>query len=143
MKNAEDAEDMTQDVFIIIFKNIHKFKFESSLLTWIYKICVNTCLNKLKGSNKYKFEELSDNIPSKYNSNPFNNLEVAEEKAYVLSEIDTLSKKSSMIVKLRLLGDKSFTEIANILNIPISSARTSYTRSRDYLKKSIIKFRKD
>ena len=47
-KNQNDIEDLAQEVFIKIYKNLGKFKGESSLYTWIYKITVNLCLDEMK-----------------------------------------------------------------------------------------------
>ena len=46
--NAEDAADMSQEIFIKLFKNINSFRFQSKLSTWIYKIATNTCLDIVK-----------------------------------------------------------------------------------------------
>ena len=48
VKNKEDAEDITQDVFFTIYKNIKGFKFESKISTWIYRIAVNRSLNHIR-----------------------------------------------------------------------------------------------
>ena len=52
LKNREDAEEVSQDVFIKIFKSLNKFKGDSKFSTWIYKITYNTCLDYLKKSKK-------------------------------------------------------------------------------------------
>jgi RNA polymerase sigma-70 factor, ECF subfamily len=143
MKNNEDAEDTAQEVFIKIYKNIHKFKSKSSLATWIYKISVNVCLNKLKSTNKYKSDPIDDNDYVCRGLGPDEVAEINEEKVFIFSEINKLNSTASLVVRLRLFGDKSFNEIAKLLNIPASTARTSFTRSRDYLKKSLANFREE
>ncbi|WP_396334343.1 sigma factor [Clostridium sp. 19966] len=50
-----NAEDMSQEVFITIYKNLHMFNFKSSLQTWIYRICVNSCLTSLKALDKKEY----------------------------------------------------------------------------------------
>jgi RNA polymerase sigma-70 factor, ECF subfamily len=143
MKNAEDAEDMSQEVFITIYKNLHGFRLESSLSTWIYRICVNSCLNKLKLKNKYKTEELQAYEEVYNGPGPVEVVESNEGKESIVSEIDKLKDKAREIVKLRLLDEKTFVEIADILKIPVSSARTSFTRSKAHLRQKIMSFRKE
>ncbi|WP_369409860.1 RNA polymerase sigma factor [Wocania arenilitoris] len=48
MKNREEAEEVSQDTFIKIYKSLHKFKGDSKFSTWIYKVAYNTCLDRLK-----------------------------------------------------------------------------------------------
>lgn len=143
MKNREDAEDMSQEVFIQIYRKLGTFNFNSSLSTWIYSICVNVCLNKLKAQGRYKFEQFQNQICISENLSPAEAAEINEEKNHVISEINKLNDKSKAIVKLRLFGEKDFSEIAKLLNIPASSARTSYVRAREYLKKALINFRRE
>src|SRR5678815_4588699 len=47
VRNHEDASDLAQDVFVRAFKGLHRFKGDSSLTTWLYRIAVNVCLNRL------------------------------------------------------------------------------------------------
>ena len=53
IKSAEDAEEITQDVFVKIYKSASTFKGQSSIKTWIYRIVVNTSLNYLKKHNRF------------------------------------------------------------------------------------------
>ena len=54
IKNAEDADDLAQEVFIEVFKSIHKFRMKSSLTTWIYRISVNKSLELLRARKRQK-----------------------------------------------------------------------------------------
>lgn len=143
MKNPEDAEDMSQEVFIILYKNLQKFNFRSSLSTWIYRICVNACLSKLKSLNKKKYEQSIDDISEYIGYNPIDLIEITEEKDFMLSELNKLNEKSRLIAQLRLVGDKTFAEIAGMLHISVSSTRTNFKRTRDYLKRRMNIYRKE
>ena len=143
LKDIDDAEDTSQDIFLTIYKKMNGFDFKSSLSTWIYTISVNTCLNKLRAQKRYKTELFDESRCVFEGLDPTLIAEANEEKMHVLSEIDKLNSKSKLIVKLRLFNDKSFVEIGKILSIPVSSARTSFMRSREHLKKIIINLRKE
>ncbi|MDT8715893.1 sigma-70 family RNA polymerase sigma factor [Clostridium sp. 19966] len=69
-------------------------------------------------------------------------IEITAEKDFLLSELDKLNDKTRLVARLRLIGDKSFAEIANILHIPVSTARTNFKRTRDHLKSRLEDYRK-
>ena len=54
VQNIEDAEEITQDVFVKVFDNIDSFKKQASLKTWIYRICINQSLDFIKAKNSQK-----------------------------------------------------------------------------------------
>ena len=54
MKNSDEAKDMAQEVFIHVYQNIKKFKGESLLSTWIYRITVNKCLEEIRKRGRQK-----------------------------------------------------------------------------------------
>ena len=64
MKNQEEAKDMSQEVFIHVYQNIGKFKGDSLLSTWIYRIAVNKCLEEIRKRGRQKrsaqLEDISD-----------------------------------------------------------------------------------
>jgi RNA polymerase sigma-70 factor (ECF subfamily) len=100
-KNIEDAEEITQDVFMKIFKNAALFKGESSLNTWIYRIVVNTSLNYLKKKNKFT---LFKNTNKQYQLIDFNHpgvlLEQKENATALFNVIDCLpdNQKTAFIL---------------------------------------------
>lgn len=57
--SVEEAEDAAQEVFLKVFKNIRRYKGESSIYTWIYKIAINTCFDILRKKNKFKLDDIS------------------------------------------------------------------------------------
>ena len=62
--DLNESEDLAQEVFLKIYKNLDKFKGNSSIYTWIYKITINTCFSYLKKNGKIVKEELDSNIPN-------------------------------------------------------------------------------
>jgi RNA polymerase sigma-70 factor (ECF subfamily) len=69
LRNREDALDMAQEVFYSIYNSIRKFEFKSKFSTWIYRICVNLCINKLdkfKRRKYYETESIVIHLPQKY-----------------------------------------------------------------------------
>ena len=67
MKDAEEAKDMSQEVFIHVYQNIKKFKGESLLSTWIYRITVNKCLEEMRKKGRQKrAAHLEEHFRSRY-----------------------------------------------------------------------------
>ena len=66
VQNREDAEDIAQDVFIEVFRNIEKFRADAKLSTWLYRIAVNRSLNHIRDNKKHKwFHSFGDEGGSK------------------------------------------------------------------------------
>jgi len=58
----EDAEDLTQEVFIKIFQSLNTFKGEAEFTTWLYRVSVNTCINHTNRANRFDLLEFTENI---------------------------------------------------------------------------------
>ncbi|HOJ10136.1 MAG TPA: sigma-70 family RNA polymerase sigma factor [Clostridiales bacterium] len=143
MKNEQEAMDMAQEVFISVYNNLDKFNFKSTLSTWIYRICTNTCLTQL---NKLgKIQVCTEYIePRDYSCLlPDEVSELKELKELINIQMEKLPDKSKNIVKLRLFNQLSFNEIGEKLNIPSSSARTNFIRSRKRLQKAVNNYSKE
>lgn len=96
VQNNEDALDLSQEVFIKVYNNLTSFKNSSSLSTWIYKVCVNTCLNFLRrkdrllldfnsfeNSMNYNSYESSTNNGSSKSYNPETHVELKEIRVQI------------------------------------------------------------
>src|SRR3990172_7679359 len=55
VNNTEDAEDVYQEVFVRVYKNLDRFKFKSEFSTWLYRVVVNYCINYQKGKKRKQF----------------------------------------------------------------------------------------
>lgn len=143
MKNEQDALDMSQEVFILIYKNIDQFAFRSQLSTWIYRICVNTCLARLKKINKLTFEYDNENRFCCDSISPEYEAELKEIIALVDTELKGMGEKVQKVGRLRLFEGFSFIEIAKLLKISDSTARTYFMRCRNRLQKKIRSVRKE
>ncbi len=138
--SREDAEEVTQDVFIKVYDNLKKFKEGTSFKAWIYRIAVNTAINyynKKKrdithdgdyeiASELYgKGPEVEENLQAKHN----------EEKVEELLSRLNPDQKACMV--LREIEGMSYEEIAKVLNIKINTVRTRLKRAREALVKYV------
>lgn len=136
LKNQHDSEDITQEVFLLVYKNLHKFKHTSSLKTWIYKITYNECLKFLKRKRiKIELDDegsaIADEQEINHNENEDVMLKVLEQSIVELKPIE------SMIINLFYHKEQSLNEICEITNLSNNNIRVILHRSRVKLVKII------
>lgn len=124
---AEVAKDASQEVFIIIWKNLKKFKGKSSIKTWIYRITVNTCLGQIKANSRRK--EALHQIGMNHQDE---NLDDSISKLY--QAIGELNKTERLIIMMVLEKEKQKT-IAEILGIEETNLRVKIHRIKIKLGK--------
>lgn len=125
-KNHQDAEDIMQNVFIKVWNALPKFKGDSALYTWIYRIAFNETHTFLTKSNKMKSVDLDPPL--------FENKLVIEGSQYTGEEmetilykaIDSLPEKQQHVFRLKYLDDLKYKEIANLLNMSEGGLKANY-----------------
>ncbi len=145
LQNIEDAEEITQDVFIQINKSLDKFQEKSSLKTWIYRITINKCLDYIKHKNSNKrffiFGKKSQNEFEISNASNFEHPGILlenKEKAKVLFEIiNQLGENQKTAFLLSKVDGLSNPEIAEIMNLSIPSVESLIFRAKTTLKEKI------
>ncbi|MGH2643188.1 MAG: RNA polymerase sigma factor [Chitinophagaceae bacterium] len=134
MNNAEDAEDMLQEAFYQVFKNIGSYRGESTIGSWIKRIVVNKCINQLK--KKKIVLVAADNIE-------YAEEERMEEDAFkytvenVKQAIKYLPDGYRTVLNLYLFENYSHKEIAERLGISESTAKTQYMRAKQRVRKIV------
>jgi RNA polymerase sigma-70 factor (ECF subfamily) len=147
LQNVEDAEEITQDVFIQINNSLSKFEEKSSLKTWIYRITINKCLDFIKHKNSQKryfiFGKKSQNEFEIANASNFEHPGILlenKEKAKVLFDIiNELGENQKTAFLLSKVDGLSNPEIAEIMNLSISSVESLVFRAKNTLKEKISK----
>ncbi|ERT68420.1 MAG: RNA polymerase sigma factor [Cetobacterium somerae] len=121
VKNAEDAEDIAQEVFISVYKNLKGFREESNIYTWIYRIAINKTYDFFR---KKKLNlELNDEILSVESNEDFNIPILLEEK---LKELPFQERE---IVVLKDIYGYKLREIADMKEMNISTVKTIYYKA--------------
>lgn len=147
VQNIEDAEEITQDVFIQVHESLDKFKNNSSIKTWLYRITINKSLNfiKLKTRKKYffvfgKISKSENEIENVSNfEHPGILLENQEYSKYLFRVINTLPENQKTAFLLSKLDGLSNIEIAAIMQISISSVESLVFRAKKGLKEKLSK----
>ena len=149
VRNDEDARDIAQEVFIDILTNLHRFKAQSGLSTWIYRITVNRSLNYLR-SNKRRQSRLSYSddqegggmaetryISDSTQKNPAEILEQKEKSRILHDAIQSLPEKQQVAFTLAEFDDLSYKEIGEVMHLSVSSIESLLFRARKNLQKKL------
>lgn len=145
VQNCEDAEEITQDVFVQIYNSIHKFEKNSTLKTWIYRITINKCLDFIKHKNSKKrffvFGKRNHNENEVLNVSDFEHpgilLENKENAQILFNAINQLSENQKTAFILSKIDGQSNPEIAVIMELSISSVESLVFRAKTALKEKL------
>ena len=147
VQNIEDAEEITQDVFVKVFDNLNTFKKQSSLKTWVYRITINQSLDFIKGKKAQKSNFLSSIFsindsnfkfqPSNFN-HPGIELEQKEACQKIFEAINQLSDNQKTALILLKIEDKSQAETAEIMNLNIKALESLFQRAKNNLEILLI-----
>jgi len=147
--NQHDAEDLVQDVFIEIFRSIDKFRGDSKLSTWIYRITTTKCLEHIRAKKRQKrksffqsligMHENADRIKAYDFNHPGVLLENKERTKILFEHIDKLSDNQRIAFTLHKIEGLSYQEITEVMETSLSSVESLIFRARKNLKKSLSK----
>ncbi|MDD3320540.1 MAG: RNA polymerase sigma factor [Paludibacter sp.] len=141
--SKEDAEDLTQDVFISIYQSLNRFQGDSEFSTWLYRIAVNTSINYVNKQNRRNlFQQVGDffqNINSNENfeKNPEELTIEKEREHHIKKAIDSLSEKQRTAFVLSKYDNLSQKEIANIMNISEGAVEQHLQRAKKNLQQNL------
>ncbi len=132
----EDTNDALQETFIKIYNNLDKFREESELFTWMYKIATNQALNFLKKQQRsYTFSAISyeDALIDKLRSDEYfdgDELQLKLQKAIL-----TLPPKQRLVFNMKYYDELKYEEMAKILNKTTGALKASYHHAVNKIKK--------
>lgn len=136
-----EAEDVTQEVFIKIKKDIAAFRGDALLSTWVYRIATNTAIDRMRSSSFKKetvaFEETENVVADQVDSALEDQVIHREMNACIRAVIDKLPDTYRLIVILSDLEDLPAKEIASILNLDVNVVKTRLHRGRAKLKNEL------
>ena len=145
----QDANDLAQDVFFKAFKALKNFRFEAEFSTWIYRIAVNTCKNRLKSFQyrlKKKFVHLNNTAAAKNNpgiemedesSSPEIELGIKEKSKLIQAAINSLPAEKKAVVVLRDIEGLSYKEISSVTGFNLGTVKSKLARARQDLREKL------
>jgi RNA polymerase sigma-70 factor, ECF subfamily len=139
-QNKDAALDVTQDVFIKAYENLGKVDLNRPFQPWIYRIAHNEAANYLRTISRKKENRLEDDQWDKIPGNEESDAMEAEEKRkMVMQAVDQLDPKYREVVVLFYFEEKSYKEIAKILDTSTNTVGTLISRAKKLLEKSLGK----
>ena len=150
MRNNEEACDMAQEVFCKAYEKIGSFKFDSKLSTWLYRVAVNMCINRLDMLKRRKYyetdsisaDESCDKIAVDVADTREGQDVLAEKKQLrecVMEAMEGFEPAERSVVILRDLEGMEYDEISKVLKIPLGSVKSKLSRAREKLKQKLAR----
>ena len=145
--NAEDVLDVSQEVFLKVYKSLNSFKGDSEFSTWLYRIAKNTALDFVRKRKANTVSIDSSGEESEGFDIPDDNISASPEKKALQNEgvqklydaMEQLSEEHREIIILRDLNDYSYEEIAERLGLEAGTVKSRLHRARDTLRKILLK----
>jgi RNA polymerase sigma-70 factor (ECF subfamily) len=145
--NRAEAEDVAQEVFISVFKTIETFREESKFSTWLYRVTVNHCKNRIKylarrhERDRDELDEMSHGTNGAADAprhvQPDRALEGAQLEVLLQAAIANLEDDQRLVVVLRDIEDLSIEEICEITGLPDGTVKSRLHRARLVLRKRL------
>jgi RNA polymerase sigma-70 factor (ECF subfamily) len=157
IQDPADAADITQDVFIKVFRSVKSFHGDSSLRTWMYRIALHEASNQRRWWSRHKWQELTIDTPLGVSEgedgdeslclsatlidsgcSPYEQVAQGEIKARVEDALRKLPEAFRTVVVLREIEGFAYEEIAEILDVPAGTVKSRLTRGRAALKEILV-----
>jgi RNA polymerase sigma-70 factor, ECF subfamily len=130
-----DREDLFQEVFLKVHQALPRFRGESALETWLYRLTVNTAINYVKKQQRYRlFHQLLAGLRLEA-SIPTSDVEATN----LLKPLEKLNPRQRTILLLADVEEKKLEEIAVLLNVPVGTVKSNLSRAREIMKKELKK----
>ena len=142
--NQEDAEEVAQDAFVKAYTSLHSFKADARFSTWLYRIIVNTALNKkkLKKIRTLEITEfLNDEPASGINTIPVEQI-TGEHRKYIQLGLQSINENERLCLTLYYLNELSVEEIHELTGITSSNIKVLLYRGRKNLYAALHKYLK-
>ena len=150
--NREEAEDLSQEVFITVFKKVDTFRGEALLSTWIFRIATNICKNRQKylgrryydrPANREGLEYLTDGRQNPGTcasiARPDETVEGYQTERFLQQAINSLEEDQKLVLILRDIENLSYENISEITGLPLGTVKSRLHRARMLLKEKLGK----
>ena len=123
----DDADDMVQDVFIKVWKNLPGFRSDAQLYTWMYRIATNECItfiNNKKKKNNISLDEVSFELADSLADSTYFNGDQAQRK--LQEALLTLPEKQKLVFNMKYYDDMKYEEISQVLGTSVGALKASF-----------------
>jgi RNA polymerase sigma-70 factor (ECF subfamily) len=148
-RNPQDAEDLTQEVFIKVYDSLAEFEGKASFYTWLYRIAVNAYCSYCRHVGRRRTiktvplqaglleGERADMLPPSPELKPSETVENQETQEIIQAAIDSLDEDDKMVIVLRHVEGLEYHQIAEILDLPIGTVKSRLHRTRIELRRKL------
>lgn len=146
LRNKEEAEEVAQEVFLKVYLSANTYQPKTKFSTWLFKIVVNSCLNKLRDKKKFSLSQLDEDLHASSENQPDKSLEQEELRMLVRNAVDSLPENQRTVILLNQYEGFSYQDTAKILDCSVSAIESRLFRAKEslrtklsqYIKKDII-----
>lgn len=134
--NPDDAEDAAQEVFLKVFERAHQYQGESRFSTWIWRLTVNHCLNRMEREELRRGAPLpvrTEDEPVDDALSPPDAAHASEERESLYALLDRLEPAQRAVILLREVEGLAYSEIAEVLAVPVGTVISRLSRARERL----------
>lgn len=148
--NYDDAEDLTQETFVNAYRAFDRFRGDSAVYTWLYRIAVNVCKNRFKQekrASRLRMDSLDEPVQGEEGPmqrevpdeslSPHRAAESRELQELIHRSIQELPPEYRVPIVLRELQELSYAEIAEVMQIPVDTVKTRIFRARGQLRNKL------
>jgi RNA polymerase sigma-70 factor, ECF subfamily len=152
MRNQMDAQDVTQEVLLTLFKKIHTFQGKSAFSSWVYRITLNASYMKLRGKKKEPNISIDELLPS-FNSAGFQQKKIQdwsentesllftnETRKIINKAVGLLPEKDKVVFLLRDVEGLSTEKVSEVLDLTIPAVKSRLHRARLFLRKKLSSY---
>ena len=139
-----DAEDITQEAFLVAIRKLPEFEFRSSLYTWLYRICVYLCYERIQKRRRQltQEEEALEALAGPQSLSHQQREEDASEKTEMLALLEKQKRELTPpcrdLLRLRDEETKSYAEISKVIQVPIGTVMSRLARCKEALKRLML-----
>jgi len=148
--DAAEAEDLTQEVFLRVWKSAGTYRPDAKFTTWLYRVAANLCINKQRALHLKKWLAVSQFYKPNRNSEETyipaegaepttaeDHLIIAEQSRHLLSALNNLPASQRLAIVLNIYHEKSYREISQIMERSVSAVESLLIRAKKNLRKKL------
>lgn len=133
-RNPQNAQDLVQEAFVKVYQQLGKYDKRGAFSSWIYRVAINHCMDEFRKSS-YKMKLVEINEEQVVNPNHPEVIFLKKERNRQLERlIAALPEEERMIILLRYVNELSYTEISELVDLPVSSVRNKLHRAKNKMR---------
>ncbi|MCE5271734.1 RNA polymerase sigma factor [bacterium] len=149
LDSVEDAEEIAQDVFVEVYRSLERFRGDSSLSTWVYRIAVTKSIDSLRKRRRIKrfgtikmmlgLAEVENQVAAPDNCNPERALEDKQRREILQQALDSLPENQRVAITLIKYEDLSYKDVATVMGLSVPAVEALVHRAKLGLQRNLTR----